>query len=46
MLKTTILAALFALGATAATAQEEGGHEAAHVTDYAFSFEGPFRPVT
>jgi ubiquinol-cytochrome c reductase cytochrome c1 subunit len=42
MLKTTILAVLFALGAGAAAAQEEGGHEVAHVTDYAFSFEGPF----
>ena len=43
MLKTTILAALFALGATVAAAQEGGGRRGArHVTDYAFSFEGPF----
>lgn len=41
MLKTTILAGLLAFGAGAALAQEEA-HEAGHVTDYAFSFEGPF----
>ena len=40
MLKTTMLAGLIALGAGVATAQE--GHEAAQVTDYGFSFEGPF----
>ena len=39
MLKTTILAGLMALGSCAAVAQE---HEGGHVTDYAFSFEGPF----
>ncbi len=44
MLKTMILAGLAALGlgVTPALAQEEGGHGAAHVTDYRFSFEGPF----
>jgi ubiquinol-cytochrome c reductase cytochrome c1 subunit len=48
MLKTTIIAAFVALAAGAAAAQEEGeqaeggGHEAPHVIDYAFSFEGPF----
>ncbi len=39
MLKTTILAGLLAFGAGAALAQEHGG---GHVTDYSFSFEGPF----
>ncbi len=41
MFKTTILAAVAALslGGGAALAQEHGG---GHVTDYAFSFEGPF----
>ena len=52
MLKTTILSVLaaLALGAGAALAQEEHGDEAGggdahasgHVTDFAFSFEGPF----
>jgi ubiquinol-cytochrome c reductase cytochrome c1 subunit len=48
MLKTTILAALaaLALGAGAASAQEaeapEADHGGGHVTDYRFSFEGPF----
>ncbi len=52
MLKTTILAALasLALAAGGALAQEAGteahdeeaGHAEGHVTDYAFSFEGPF----
>jgi ubiquinol-cytochrome c reductase cytochrome c1 subunit len=47
MLKTTILALMLAAGAAPVLAQEEhggdsGGHEAGHVTDYAFSFEGPF----
>lgn len=41
MFKTTILAAVaaLALGGGAALAQE---HSAGHVTDYGFSFEGPF----
>jgi ubiquinol-cytochrome c reductase cytochrome c1 subunit len=50
MLKTTILSVLaaFALGAGAALAQEEehgddaAGHAGGHVTDFSFSFEGPF----
>ena len=52
MLKTTILSVLaaLALGAGAALAQEEHGDEAGggdahasgHVTDFSFSFEGPF----
>jgi ubiquinol-cytochrome c reductase cytochrome c1 subunit len=50
MLKTMILAAAaaLALGAGAVSAQEEaaeehaGDHGGGHVTDYAFSFEGPF----
>ena len=39
MLKTIIVAGLVALGAGPALAQE---HEAGHVTDFRFSFEGPF----
>ena len=51
MLKTTILAGLaaLALGAGAALAQEAaeaaaggGDHAGGHVTDFSFSFEGPF----
>jgi len=52
MLKTTILAALaaLALGTAPLAAQEDGGegespedtHSSGHVTDFAFSFEGPF----
>ena len=46
MLKTTILAGLaaLALGAGAALAQEEarGPTRSGHVTDFSFSFEGPF----
>jgi len=46
MLKTTILSVLAALaiGAGAALAQEEAGaeHAEGHVTDFSFSFEGPF----
>ena len=44
MLKTT-LAALALLAAAPAAAQD-AAHAEAHVTDYRFSFEGPFRPVT
>ena len=39
MLKTTILAATLAFGAGAALAQDA---EEGHVTDFSFSFEGPF----